>query len=142
MTPDAQGDESTRPTITSRDSGPQLAFINTWETADADAQRHLLAAMQLEAPAMMQKPGLLAMSFLVSADGKSLVVYALWNSQRAFDLGVTGDEAAIQARKDLARWGAPSARTYQVAAVYPTRIETSTSDNADECRNQPRRRGS
>jgi pimeloyl-ACP methyl ester carboxylesterase/heme-degrading monooxygenase HmoA len=94
-----------------------LTFVNIWAVEDRIKQQKLLSAMKGDVTEVISKPGSRGMALHSSVDGKSVVVYAQWDSLGAFNQGIANDPEAQANRTRLAQFGEPTPNTYWVDSV-------------------------
>lgn len=104
--------------ITVSDTDGVFTFINFWTLPSRENQRQLLAQMKTEVVAMSPLPGFVSMVLLPSLDGRSLAVYAQWESQAQFEAAITNSPHAQASRLAMAKWGTYTAATFRVDAIF------------------------
>ena len=62
--------------------------------------------------------GVVSMVLLPSLDGRSLAVYAQWESQAHFEAAITNNPHAQASRLVMAKWGTYTADTFRVDAIF------------------------
>ncbi len=104
--------------MTVSDTEGVFTFINVWTLPAPENQIQLLAQMKTEEVAMAPLHGFVSMVLLPSLDGRSLAVYAQWESQAHFDAAITNSPHAHASRLAMAKWGTYTADTFRVDAIF------------------------
>ena len=112
--------------ITISETVPRFIFINVWKTETRDNQQQLIATMKAELPAIQKQPGFVGMAINASLDGKEVVIYAQWQSETDFKRGISDNDAAMESRNNLSRFGSFSANTFTLDSILTAEVNCRT----------------